>query len=74
MRGRAYFSVQLLTICEVVKSKCAELNVQLLHRQLANYQVLCSCKSCLKYALIRGDSKIVVSSMGSIDLYQESYQ
>src|SRR6218665_3651934 len=48
---RAYFSVQLITICAVVKSKCAVYYVELLHCQLVECQVLCSCKSCLKYAL-----------------------
>jgi len=43
---RAYFNVQLITICAVVKS-----NVQLLHCQLADCLVLCSCKSCLKNGL-----------------------
>jgi len=42
----AYFNVQLITICAVVISKW-----QLLYCPLADHHALCSCKSCLKYAL-----------------------
>ena len=50
---RAYFNVQLITICAVAKSKCSVLNVQLLYSQCADCHVLCSRrpKSCLKYVL-----------------------
>jgi len=47
--ARAYFNVQLVTICAVVKSnfQCKMCSFC----QLADCHVLCSCKSCLKYAL-----------------------
>src|SRR6218665_1015330 len=48
---RAYFNVQLVTICSVVRSTSAVQNVQLLHCQLADCHILCSCKSCLKYVM-----------------------
>src|SRR6218665_3574192 len=50
VKYRAYFNVQLITICPVVKSnvQCKKINVQLLHCQVADCHALCSCKSCLK--------------------------
>ena len=58
---RAYFSVQLIKISAVVKSKCAAEKViwdlrsaDILFKNsdlCADYQVLCSCKSSLKYAM-----------------------
>ena len=59
---RASFSVQLITICAVVNLKCAVEEVVCVWTKkckdsgqiddlCADYQVLCSCKSFLKYAL-----------------------
>src|SRR6218665_1135266 len=52
---------QLIAICAVVKSKCAVEKGNVCVKKYRNsgqtdhlspdYQVLCSCKSCLKYAL-----------------------
>ena len=60
--SRAHFSVQLITICAVVKSKCAVEKGNICTKKCrdsvqsdelcANYPVLCSCTSCLKYALV----------------------
>ena len=38
--------------------------MQLLHYQLADYHVLCSCKSCFKYALILQIDRVFVASNG----------
>src|SRR6218665_2942065 len=58
---RAYFRVQLITICAVVKSTCEVEKGNVCAKKsrdsgqnddfCADYQVLCSCKSCIKYAL-----------------------
>ena len=55
---RSYFSVQLITICAVVKSKCAAEKGNVRTEKCcvsgqndelcADYQDLCSCKSCWK--------------------------
>ena len=59
--SRAYFSMQLIPICAVVKSRSVQLKKYVCTKKCrdsgqnddlcAAYQVLCSCKSCLKYAL-----------------------
>jgi len=65
IQGRAYFSVLFITICAVVKSKCAVEQGDVCTKKCwnsgkvydmlcADYQLLCSGKSCLKYALIQG--------------------
>ena len=58
---RAYFTVQLITICAAVKWKCAVEKGNVCSKKCrdsdqtvelcTDFQVLCSCKSCLKYAL-----------------------
>src|SRR6218665_621417 len=56
---RAHISVQFITICAVAKSKCAVVcscalrSAEILVKMIlcADYQVLCSCKSCLKCPL-----------------------
>src|SRR6218665_341652 len=56
VKHRAYFSVD--HICTVVKLKCAVEKGNVCTKKCrdsghkANYQVLCSCKSCLKYSLV----------------------
>jgi len=66
----AYFSVQLITICAVVKSKCAAEKGNMCIKKFRNsiqtddlcadFQVLRSCNSCLKYALV-GRVKLCVA-------------
>jgi len=62
--------VQLITICAVVKTKCAVEKGNVCPKKCrdsgqnddlrADYQVLCSCKPCLKYTLKSSSILIVV--------------
>jgi len=77
--GRAHFSVQLITISAVVTSKCAVERGDVCTKKCrdsnqnlcADYQVLYSCKSCLKYALSAG-SEIVDFLIGRRGPHQVS--